>query len=466
MKLDRRRFGVLMPVFSLAGEGTMDDAGQFISFLTESGAAIWQVLPLGPTHEDGSPYLSLSAHAGNPALIGIDRLSRTIGRPVSSLGDAWNEAGRQDLVSPAYAEFADTHGHWLPDFALYCALRNHLGNAPWFEWPPELRRRDPAALASARTQLADEIDRFSWQQFVFFGQWQAIRDECRQAGISLLGDVPIYVSHDSADVWQHQECFQLAADGSASVVAGVPPDYFSPTGQRWGNPLYDWHRLAATGYGWWIDSMATQARLFDIVRIDHFRGLESYWEIPGDAETAETGQWRKGPGAEFLSKLLQALPGLSLVAEDLGTITAEVDALRRGFDLPGIRVLQFGFDGVWDNPHNPENIEEHCVLYTGTHDNDTSAGWYAALPDWQRNIVDERLAKYPRPFPASLIECAFESRARTVIFPVQDLLGLGSECRVNTPGTMVGNWQWRLAREASLAEAAAMLAELKSVYRR
>lgn len=466
MKLDRRRFGILMPVFSLAGTGTMDSAGAFLDFLSDCGAGIWQVLPLGPTHEDGSPYLALSAHAGNPALIGIRELSRRLDAPVSSLDDAWQHVGRDDMGSRAFNEFAANNGHWLPDFALFCAVRQHLDNAAWYTWPADLRRRDPAAIASARTRLATDIDRFSWQQFVFFQQWSAIREACRNRGIGLLGDVPIYVSHDSADVWQHQALFQLADDGTANVVAGVPPDYFSPTGQRWGNPLYNWERLEASGFKWWIDRMATQAHLFDIVRIDHFRGLESYWEIPSDAATAEIGQWRKGPGAGLLATLTRALPALSLVAEDLGIITADVDALRRQFDLPGIRVLQFGFDGVWDNPHSPDNIEENCVLYTGTHDNDTSHGWYRSLPDWQREIVDQRLAKYPGPFPASLIACAFESPARTVIIPLQDLLSLGSECRTNTPGTMVDNWQWRLGPGDSLAEASAMIAGLGSSYAR
>jgi len=459
-------FGVLLPVFSLPGEGTLDGAESFVAFLAASGAAIWQVLPLGPTHEDGSPYLSLSAHAGNPRLIGMRSLSEEAGAGIASLEQGYDMLGALHLASEEYHRFTAQHRGWLDDFSLFCALRREQGDTPWTEWPSELRTRVPAALADAKARLAPEIDYVRWQQFLFFSQWARIRTICADHTIALFGDVPIYVSLDSADVWQHQELFQLNEAGMPEAVAGVPPDYFSPTGQRWGNPLYDWARLASDGYEWWIERMSTQRCLFDLIRIDHFRGLESYWEIPGNSPTAETGCWRKGPGRDFLRTILDALPDMRIVAEDLGTITQEVDALRGEFALPGIRVLQFGFDGVRNNPHNPDNLEENMVLYTGTHDNDTSVGWHRSLHGWQRDLVDASLARFDRPFPFSLIECAFASPARTVIVPLQDLLALGSDARTNTPGTTLGNWQWQLPGEAPLEETVRVLLDLKQRYDR
>ena len=295
MILTERCFGVLMPVFSLPG-GTLNSADDFIGFLAESGARIWQVLPVGPTHEDLSPYLALSANAGNPRLIGLAMLGESAGTTLNDLAEGYALTGERDRDSPAYAAFVDHHRSWLPDYALFSVLRYKNGDIPWFEWPAEQRARSPEAIAAAREQFSAEIDYVIWQQFVFFDQWASLRAKCQQKGISLFGDVPIYVSHDSADVWQHQHLFQLAEDGSAKVVAGVPPDYFSPTGQRWGNPLYDWSALAAEDYAWWIERLRLQQDLFDIVRIDHFRGFESYYEIDGDAETAENGRWRPGPG--------------------------------------------------------------------------------------------------------------------------------------------------------------------------
>ncbi len=443
MTLAMRSFGILHPVFSLPGSGSFDEAASFVEFLAASGARIWQVLPMGPTHEDLSPYLSLSSCAGNPQFIGLRLLSEQSGEPIADLATAFARTGRQDADADDYQAFVHRHHDWLPDFALFCALRSEQDGVPWYQWPLALRHRDPAALDEARQRLADAIRYHYWQQFVFFQQWGAIRDLCNAAGVQVFGDVPIYVSHDSVDVWQHQKVFRLNPDGSTSVVAGVPPDYFSPTGQRWGNPLYDWDRLKADGYRWWIDRMRQQAALYDIVRIDHFRGLESYWQIPATSETAEEGAWRPGPGHHFLSALMSQVEGLTLVAEDLGTITHEVDALRRAFQLPGIRVLQFGFDGVWDNPHSPANVEENMVLYTGTHDNDTCVSWYHGLVGWQRELVDRQLQPFGSAFPESLIACAFANQARTVIIPMADLLGLGPEGRINTPGTMGGNWQWQ-----------------------
>ena len=439
MTFERQSFGVFLPIFSLPGNGTLDCAATFVSFLEAAGAQLWQVLPVGPTHEDGSPYLSLSAHAGNPNLIGPLLLSERLGTDSTDLRETFAAYGKHDLATATYQQFRDEHDAWLPDYGLYRALRSKFDDQPWYRWPNLLRDRSDSALKVARDELAHEISYIMWQQFVFFEQWNQTKSFCNSRHVKLFGDVPLYVSHDSADVWQHPELFRLNADGTLAFVAGVPPDYFSSTGQRWGNPLYDWERMAEDEYAWWIRRMQTQSRLYDVVRIDHFRGLESYWEIPATAETGETGEWRKGPGAKLLDALSQAIPGLTMVAEDLGTITQEVDELRRTFAMPGIRVLQFGFDGVQDNPHFPGNIGPNMVLYTGTHDNDTSVGWYQQLPDWQKANVDENLEAYQRPFPDSLTACAFASKATTIIIPMQDLLGLGTECRINTPGTMGNN---------------------------
>jgi 4-alpha-glucanotransferase len=318
----------------------------------------------------------------------------------------------------------------------------------------------------ARASLADDIEFHVWLQYQFHCQWQALRAHCRQRGVLLFGDLPLYVSHDSVDVWLQPELFLLNPDGMASSVAGVPPDYFAPRGQRWGNPIYRWERHQETGFNWWIDRMRSQTRLFDIVRIDHFRGLEAYWEVPGDAPTAETGQWRPGPGSALLDALHANLPGLRLVAEDLGTITSAVDALRNQYQMPGIRVLQFAFDGHEDNPHAPHNVVPNMVLYTGTHDNDTSLGWFNGLDADARQHVRHVLSEYGDEFPLSLIRCAFASAADTVIVPLQDLLGLDSAARINTPGTTVGNWHWRLPANWPAAAISEILGDLIERYGR
>jgi len=463
MKSFKRQFGILTPVFSLAS-GTLDSAFEYIEFLSDVGAGIWQVLPLGPTHADGSPYLALSSSAGNTQLIGLKMLQAEIGEPIDSLQSAWLIAGQEQYASADCQKFQSDQSSWLPDFALFMVLRRQFEEAPWYQWPESYRKRDLKTLEAARERHREEIQFEVWQQFQFFSQWAGVQSHCREKGIDLFGDVPIYVSHDSVDTWQHQDVFLLNKDGTASAVAGVPPDYFSPQGQLWGNPLYDWDYLAAHDYDWWIDRMLAQAQLFDILRIDHFRGLESYWSVPAGAPTAETGEWKSGPGYEFLDKLCASLGEMRLVAEDLGTITREVDDLRRAFHLPGIRVLQFGFDGVPDNPHAPENIEENSVLCTGTHDNDTTMGWYQGLESWQQQILHSKIDHFCS-FPDSLIECAFASPAHTVIIPIMDLLKLGPEGRINTPGTTTGNWVWRMSGLPGL-ETSNLLRELKQRYDR
>jgi 4-alpha-glucanotransferase len=469
-----RQVGVQLPVFSLPGapgRGTFDGAAAFIEFLRDAGASVWQVLPLGPTHADHSPYLSISAHAGNPEFIGPRLLAaagltdNALDQP-AALADSFRCLARDTRLRAGFEAFAAANADWLRDHARFMVLRELQGGTHWHAWSPRWRDRHPEALARLDHDHAQRLAMHAWHQFLFFEQWRSIRGACRAAGIRLFGDIPLYVSHDSADVWVNRRFFALDAEGRAGKVAGVPPDYFAETGQRWGNPLYDWQALRDDGYRWWIRRVERQMALYDLLRIDHFRGLQAYWEIPADCPTAVDGCWRDGPGRELLEALHRALPHLDLVAEDLGTITRQVDELREAFGIPGMRVLQFGFDGVPDNPHAPGNLTETNLVYTGTHDNDTCVSWYRGLPDWQRDIVDRELGRYAEPFPLSLVECALASPSRLAMIPLQDLLGLGGQARINTPGTTAGNWNWQLAADWPAAETAAVLRRLKARHRR
>lgn len=458
--LDKRSYGVLMPIFSLP-TGTLDGARDYIDFLKDAGASIWQILPLGPTHEDRSPYLALSAHAVNPDFIGVSMLQSG---SADSLIEIYQHQGRDD--SAAFRSFRESSKYWLPDYTLFQALRLKLNGKPWYLWPESLRDRHPGDLEEARLSLEDEISFETWRQFQLHLQWQHVRSQCEEAGIALFGDMPLYVSHDSVDVWVHRQLFKLNQDGTTNTVAGVPPDYFSPNGQLWGNPIFDWQRHMDTDFAWWIERVRRQLDLFHIVRLDHFRGLESYWEVPGSATDAVNGQWSKAPGAELLSALYSAIPELALVAEDLGTITAEVDTLREQFAIPGIRVLQFGFDGVADNPHAPTNVQPNMLLYTGTHDNDTSVGWYQQLSSSERLLLDRYLSPYDEEFPFSFIMGAMANQADTVVIPMQDLLGLGSDARTNTPGTTEGNWCWSLPETWPREQLAARIREVSRRFHR
>ncbi|MCB1644729.1 MAG: 4-alpha-glucanotransferase [Pseudomonadales bacterium] len=440
--LNQRGFGILLPVFSLPG-GTMDGAESFLEFLSASGASVWQVLPLGPTHEDRSPYLALSSAAGNTGLIGMDLLSQHAGARVENLEAAYEICGERDIQTNDFLQFRQVNAAWLDDYALFSAIRLARHHEKWMAWPAELRNRQSDALTIAWEENQAQVNFEIWCQYIFYRQWEGILASCRQRDIALFGDMPLYVAHDSVDVWCHQQDFQLNDDGSARAVAGVPPDYFAADGQLWGNPLYDWEAMQRNGFSWWVNRLRFQSQLYDIVRIDHFRALESYWEIPADAETARAGCWVRGPGENLLQTLKTSVD-VALVAEDLGTITPEVDQLRRQFQLPGIRVLQFGFDGVADNPHNGLNVDPLSVLYTGTHDNDTSVGWYQGLSEEERSRVDDALKTFNRSFPDSLVACLFANHVNLVIVPMQDLLGLDSRARINVPGTTDGNWCWQL----------------------
>lgn len=456
--LVRREAGVLLHVTSLPGDGEHGTLGAearaFIDWMVESGLTVWQVLPLGPTQQDDSPYQSSSAHAGNPDLIDLAELHRQGWLDERPGGDAVQREQALQHAADAflarantqqrrdYEGFCQAQAYWLDDFVLFQSLSEETSEA-WWNWPDSVRRRDPQALAEARQRLARPLRRHTFEQYVFFRQWEAIKHYANARDIRLFGDMPIFVAHNSAEVWARPQDFYLDEHGHTTVVAGVPPDYFSDTGQRWGNPLYNWERLAADGFDFWIDRMRTQLHMFDLLRIDHFRGLEAYWEVPASEPTAIHGRWVKAPGDKLLDRLHEIFHPLPLVAEDLGVITPEVEALRDRHGLPGMRVMQFGFFGDDDNPHRLHNHVANAVVYTGTHDNDTSLGWYQHLSEEEQRVVAEQLGGDTSDMPWPLIELTMTSPALLVVVPMQDYLGLGSEHRMNVPGTSEGNWRWR-----------------------
>jgi len=463
--LPGRAAGVLLHPTSLpGGPGNGDlgaDAFRFVDFLRDAGCSVWQILPHGPTHDDLSPYQCLSVHAGNPLWISIDRLQQEgwLSQPdidaiPSMVPFHWrrlcinkahenfqNNAGAD--AHEAYQKFIEEHSAWLEDFTLFTVLRRENGYQPWHQWPEKLRQRDADTLRAAGRQLARNMSRVRFEQFLFYRQWTRLKRHAAERGVRLFGDMPIYVALDSADVWANRDCFLLDEHGYPQKVAGVPPDYFSVTGQRWGNPLYDWERLAATDYAWWRQRFRSYFDMYDLVRIDHFRGLQAYWAIPADEATARNGAWLEAPGSDLFRALQREFGRLPVIAENLGYITPEVEALRKSFDFPGMHVLQFAFSGDADNPHLPANHEENAVVYTGTHDNDTTSGWFSHLTRKEQDKVMRMLGHDDERMPWRMIHAALESKARLAIVPMQDLLGLGSRDRMNTPGTTVGNWQWR-----------------------
>ncbi|KAA3626204.1 MAG: 4-alpha-glucanotransferase [Proteobacteria bacterium] len=461
--LDRRRAGVLLHPASLPGgvdNGDLGpDAHRFIDWLADAGFSVWQMLPVGPTHRDRSPYQSFSVHAGNPQLISLDRVQKQgwLTEAERERTDATETARVHALRSArkrfeqhaepgektAFVAFVNETAHWLEDYALFQALRAEQGERPWWEWPAPLRTRDAQALQAARQRLAEAIGQQRFEQYLFFSQWWALRDHARSRGVKLFGDLPIFVAHDSAEVWARPDLFMLDEEGHARFVAGVPPDYFAADGQRWGNPLYNWDRMTAEGFTWWEQRLATQLRLFDWVRVDHFRGFQACWQIPASSATAREGRWVEVPGEVLFEWLHARFESLPLIAEDLGHITPEVHTLRRRFGLPGMCILQFAFDGDSSNPYLPHNHRSNRVVYTGTHDNDTTVGWYAALPEETRQRLLAYLGHPQETMPWPLIRAALRSVARLAVVPLQDLLALDREHRMNTPGTSEGNWNWR-----------------------
>lgn len=465
--LDRRRAGLLLHITSLPGGLHNGDLGpsayRFVDYLVSAGMTVWQTLPINPTHGDGSPYQCLSAHAGNPWLISLENLVERGWLDASGLAPNGGCALEQrrsllaaafegfkrsgGLESEAFAAFRHQHTVWLSDFSLYMAIRSENQGISWQDWPSELRARESSALDAARRRLQNAIAQIEFEQFIFFEQWYALRRYANGRGVLFFGDVPIFVAGDSADVWANQSEFDLLSDGQPRVVAGVPPDYFSETGQRWGNPHYRWDVMAQSGFKWWLDRFKTNFDLFDWVRIDHFRGFEAYWEIPAESETALGGHWVKAPGEALLETLFAQHGGgrLPLIAENLGIITPEVEALRERFGIPGMLILQFAFDGGPHNPYLPHNHDPNNVVYTGTHDNDTTVSWFEDLSGEQKAQVYRTLGNPASVMPDVLNQAALASVARLAILPMQDVLGLGKGHRMNTPGTTEGNWTWRFS---------------------
>ncbi|RYP86249.1 4-alpha-glucanotransferase [Nocardioides guangzhouensis] len=438
---DVRRAGVLLHVTSLPAApdretGDLgDEAYRFVDFLAATGCSVWQVLPLVPTHEESrSPYDAPSAMAGNPALISREH------QAAHGLGD---RTALDDRQREAFAAWCDEHADWLDPYAEFTALRERNDHARWTTWEPDLRDRDPDAVREALGPLEDRLRDLRFEQWVFAVQWARLREYAASKGLLLFGDLPIFVSLDSADVWASRGLFQLDQEGRPTTVTGCPPDYFAAEGQRWNNPHYDWDAMAADGFAWWRRRIARQRELFDLVRIDHFRGFEAAWHVPADAPTARDGWWVRAPGTEVLTALVDTAGPGTLVAEDLGVITPEVEELRDRFGLPGMKVLQFAFDGNPDNPYLPHRHGEQSVVYTGTHDNDTTVGWWSQLDDHTRDRVRSCLVDPGEAMPWALVRLALASTARLTVVPAQDLLGLGSEGRMNTPGTGLGNWRWQ-----------------------
>ncbi|MBI1795119.1 MAG: 4-alpha-glucanotransferase [Chloroflexi bacterium] len=502
-----RSGGILLHPTSLPGPYGIGDLGpqayRFIDWLSNSGGKLWQILPLGPTGYGDSPYQCFSAFAGNPYLISPDFLLRDGLLTDSDLADKPGfSASRVDfglliphklsLLSRAFdryqsnpapfrAEFDSFcagNAHWLNDYALFMALKESHGGGAWSGWPESLKKRDQAALDSARKSLASDILRFTFYQFVFYRQWFAVREYANQKGIRIIGDIPIFVAYDSADVWANSELFFLDEQGNPTVVAGVPPDGFSATGQLWGNPLYRWEVHKQTGYAWWIKRMKSTFKLFDILRLDHFRGFAGYYEIPAADKTAEHGRWVAGPGADLFAAIDSALggesgsggngiprPQLPIIAEDLGLITPDVIALLDEFHLPGMKVLQFGFSGP-DNPFLPHNYIPNCVAYTGTHDNDTARGWFASAPKHEREFALRYLRTDGSDFAWDLIRAAWSSVAMFAIAPMQDVLNLGGEARMNFPSKLGGNWEWRMKEDDMSDSLAEKLHGLNYLYKR
>jgi len=442
--MSHKKAGVLLHPTSLPSGKLDEQAWRFLDWMVQAKLSIWQMLPLTHPVQGLSPYQSVSAFAMNPALLPTNWLDR--------------------IDETDFQAYDQSPPHWLNDYALFMSLRQHFKMASWVEWPEIYRYRDFEALTLFAETHAYEIQFLKKQQFVLHQIWQELKATAHQKEISLFGDMPIFVAYDSVDVWVNPHLFKLDENLNPTVVTGVPPDYFSETGQRWGNPHYDWDEMQKDGFQWWHHRIQSDLSLFDLIRIDHFRGLESSWEIDANAETAVNGRWMKVPGQLFLDSLQKAFPKLPLVAEDLGIITPEVTALKERYHLPGMSVLQFGFNGLPDNPHSLSEQVENSVVYTGTHDNDTSLGWWESLEDSvYKNWVLSQLPASEESMPWPLIDAAFQSVASMAIIPMQDFLSLGSEDRMNTPGTIENNWTWQFRWDQMTPEITEKIAGLVQI---
>lgn len=495
MKLPRSS-GVLLHPTSLPGKYGIGDFGpgayDFVEFLADTEQSIWQVLPLGPIGYGNSPYQSSSSFAGNHMLISFDRLLDAEWLSEEDLTDPPDlndylvhfpevDAYHNRVLNTSYErfkalarpesvtlldDFIKKQSSWLDDYALFAVLSEEHNGRPWWSWADEYALRDEAALKTFVDEKADAIRSTKYRQWLFYSQWLDVKKYANERGIKIFGDIPIFVSANSSDVWAEQGLFKLEPDGTPTVVAGVPPDYFSATGQRWGNPLYRWDVMKQNDYEWWVERVRATLELVDMVRIDHFRGFIAAWEIPADEETAINGEWVPGPGADlfnaFQSQLGEKLP---LVAEDLGVITDEVRAVRDGFNLPGMKIIQFAFDDTESNDFLPHLYPRNCVVYTGTHDNDTSLGWWFSMTDQVKKNVQDYMGPVNNP-PRDLMRLAMMSVADTAIFPMQDILGYGTDTRMNLPGSTKGNWEWRFRTEALNEDVREMLRSMTRRYDR
>lgn len=504
MKFERAG-GILIHPTSFPSPYGIGDLGpqayRFVEWLASTNSKLWQILPLGPTGYGDSPYQCFSAFAGNPYLISPDILIQDGLLTQDDLGNTPTfSASRVDfsllipwklnLLRRAYARFVTLSGSegslradfnyfcasnaaWLDDYALFMALKDsHAGNA-WNTWDESLRRREPAAMGEAKRDLSEDIHRHSFYQFLFHRQWENLRKYTNGKGIKIIGDMPIFVAYDSADVWSHPELFYLDEAGTPTVVAGVPPDLFSPTGQLWGNPLYRWNVHKESGYAWWLERIKSTLKTIDILRLDHFRGFAGYYEIPASEKTAEHGHWVPGPGSDFFHTMDLSLSdglataelNLPIIAEDLGLITPDVISLLEEFQLPGMKVLQFGFSDP-ENPFLPHNYPQNCVAYTGTHDNDTARGWFETATEQEREFALRYLQSNEKNFVWDLIRAVWSSVAVIAVTPMQDVLNCGGEARMNFPSKLGGNWEWRMNEDDLSAPLAERLRELNWLYLR
>lgn len=489
-----RKCGVLMPVSSLPSRfgigGFSKEAYDFVDFLAEGGQSLWQILPLGPTGYGDSPYQSFSTFAGNPYYISLDALieqgllteeeceaadygnhpnyvnyEKIYNSRFALLRKAFNRADIENDTN--YKKFVEDQSAWLKDYAMYMAIKDSLGGVAWIEWDEDIRLRKPAAMAHYEETLKEDIAFYSYLQYLFAAQWSALKAYANGKGINIIGDIPIYVAFDSADTWANPELFQLDEENIPTAVAGCPPDAFSATGQLWGNPLYRWDYHEKTGFAWWIRRLAYCFTIYDVVRIDHFRGFDEYWAIPYGDPTAEFGRWEKGPGYALFEAMKKALGNREVIAEDLGFLTPSVLKLVKKTGYPGMKVLQFAFDSREESDYLPHNYTHNCVVYTGTHDNDTVMGWIPAMSRKDLAFAKKYIGvKRTSDICSNLIRMAYASVADTAIIPIQDYLELGSEARINTPSTLGGNWEWRMSAQDCTSQLAARMLELATVYGR
>ncbi len=494
--MNERASGILMHPTSLPGKYGIGSLGksslEFIDFLAKAKQTYWQILPLGPTGYADSPYQCFSAHAGNPNLIDLDLLVKARLLTQDDLEefpvlpdeyveyDAVQNArlpllrkafrnfslNADSMEKMAYRNFLKEHSKWLSDYALFRAIKANREQKPWYLWENPLKMRDPEAIKTMQSTLHEEIEFHKFLQFIFFRQWMAVKEYAHTRRVKIIGDIPLYIALDSADAWANPEIFEFDENRNPIRVGGVPPDYFSETGQLWGNPLFRWDLLKESGYQWWIDRINTNLMLYDVIRIDHFRGFAAYWAVPYSEKTAIKGDWIPCPGEDFFNALKQTYGNLPIIAEDLGVITPDVESLRDGFGLPGMKILQFAFDSSEANDYIPHNYVKNCIVYTGTHDNDTVVGWFDKASPADRKYVLDYLNTQEKNIHWSFIRLAWSSVANTAIVPMQDLLGLGTEARMNLPGTTDSNWRWRITKGSCTPELAEQLAHLTTLYGR